>query len=101
MSRLVLLPCSLDGCPMFASAYMGRKRWGAAPSTLTCLGCFSSKLPQKRHPERSASQIYRVTPHLVARSRRTPAVLILPMLLGPFRPPKPENRICCGTHLIV
>jgi hypothetical protein len=27
--------------------------------------------------------------------------LILPMLLGPFRPPKPENRICCGTHLMV
>src|ERR1700738_101271 len=26
-------PCPLDGCPMFASAYMGRKRWGAAPST--------------------------------------------------------------------
>src|ERR1700743_2446078 len=24
----------------------------------------------------------------------TSAVLILPMLLGPFRPPKPENRIC-------
>ncbi len=22
----------LDGCPMFASAYMGRKRWGEAPS---------------------------------------------------------------------
>jgi hypothetical protein len=25
---------------------------------LTCLGCFSLKPPQKRHPERSASQIY-------------------------------------------
>ena len=24
----------LDGCPMFAPAYMGRKRRGAAPSTL-------------------------------------------------------------------
>jgi hypothetical protein len=23
-------------------------------------------------------------------------VLILRMLLGAFRPPKPENRICCG-----
>jgi hypothetical protein len=28
------------------------------------LGCFSSKLPQNRHPERSASQIDRVTEHL-------------------------------------
>jgi hypothetical protein len=25
-------PTSLDGCPMFAPAYMGRKGWGAAPS---------------------------------------------------------------------
>ena len=24
-------PCSLDGCPMFAQAYMGRKRRGASP----------------------------------------------------------------------
>ena len=58
-------------------------------------------LQQSRHPERSASQIYRVKTALVARSRRTPAVLILPMLLGAFQPPKPENRICCGTHLMV
>ena len=28
------------------------------------VGCFSSKLPQNRHPERSASQIYRVTERL-------------------------------------
>jgi hypothetical protein len=56
-------------------------------------GMFFLKLPQKRHPERSTSQIYRVTQRLVARSRRTPRVLILPMLFGPFRPPKPENRI--------
>jgi hypothetical protein len=60
---------------------------------ILCLGCFSSKLPPKRHPERSASRIYRVTQRLMARSRRTPTVLILPMLFGPFRPPKPENRI--------
>src|ERR1700684_2199599 len=45
---------------------------------------FSSKLPQKRHPERSAAQIYRVNAALVARSRRTPTGLILPMLLGAF-----------------
>src|ERR1700730_3861607 len=52
-----------------------------------------SNSPQKRHPERSASQIYRVTQRLMARSRRTPRVLILPMLFEPFPPPKPENRI--------
>ena len=94
--------------------------------------------PERRHPERSASQIYRISTSLwrevegprrcllgrcsselsghelqgklkksqplsgahlsretalVARSRRTPAVLILPMLLVPFRSPKPENRM--------
>jgi hypothetical protein len=40
--------------------------------------------PQKRHPERSASRIYRVTQRLMARSRRTPTVLIVPMPLGAF-----------------
>jgi hypothetical protein len=33
-------------------------------TALTCLGCFSSKLPQNRHPERSASPIDRVTQSL-------------------------------------
>jgi hypothetical protein len=37
-----------------------------------------SKLPQNRHPERSASQVDSVTS----------AVLNLPMLLGAFQPPK-------------
>jgi hypothetical protein len=36
----------------------------AVPYALTCLGCFSSKLPQNRHPERSASQSYCVTQRL-------------------------------------
>jgi hypothetical protein len=36
----------------------------AVPSALTCLGCFSSKFSQNRHPERSASQICRVTQRL-------------------------------------
>src|ERR1700691_5568655 len=54
--------------------------------------CMSNS-PQKPHPVRRSAQIYRVTQRLVARSRRTPRVLILPMLLGAFRPPKPENRI--------
>jgi hypothetical protein len=47
-------------------------------------GCLSSELPPNRHPERSASQIYRVTQCSAARSRRTPAVLIVPMVFEPF-----------------
>jgi hypothetical protein len=50
--------------------------------------CISNS-PQNRHPERSASQIYRVTQRLMARSPRTPRVLILPMLLGAFQPLNP------------
>ena len=38
---------------------------------------------------------------LLARSRRTPAVLILPMQLGGFWPPKPENRVCCDAYAMV
>jgi hypothetical protein len=30
---------------------------------------------------------------LVARSRRTPAVLALPMPSGPFQPPKPRREL--------
>jgi hypothetical protein len=32
--------------------------------------------PETRHPERSASQIYRITEGFMARSRRTPAMLV-------------------------
>src|SRR5580704_12494043 len=47
---------------------------------------------KKRHPERSASQICRVTQRLEARSRRTSrGALILPMLFGAFQPPKPAS----------
>ncbi len=38
-------------------------------------GCFSTP-PQNRHPERSASQIYHITEGSMARSRRTPAMLV-------------------------
>jgi hypothetical protein len=62
------------------------------PIGANVFGMFSSKLPQNRHPERSASQIYRVTQRLVARSRRTPEMLILPMPFTPFQPPKPAPR---------
>jgi hypothetical protein len=82
---------------------------GVVPKALTYLGCFSSQFPQNCHPERSASQIYRVTQRLwrgveepvPSVAEGTPAVLILPMQFRPFRPPKPENRICCVTHLMV
>jgi hypothetical protein len=52
---------------------------------------FFIKLPQNRHPERSASQILSRDPVLVARSRRTSAVLISPMLLGAFQSPSPHR----------
>src|ERR1700722_15583038 len=60
---------------------------------------FDFNLPQNRHSERSASQIYRVTQACGAESEEpvpsaaegTPTVLILPILLGAFRPPKPGN----------
>jgi hypothetical protein len=35
---------------------------------------------------------------LTARSRRTPAMPILPLILGAFRSLKPNNRVCCDTH---
>ena len=78
-----------------ASVPQGRMKLPrTTPISATLFGCFSSNSPQNRHPERSASRIYRVTQGLVARSRRTLRMLILPMLLVPFRPPKPENGIC-------
>jgi hypothetical protein len=49
------------------------------------------KLTQNRHPERSASQIYRVYTAPMARSRRTSAMHISPRLLGAFQPPKPPE----------
>jgi hypothetical protein len=53
-------------------------------------------MPQTRHPERSASQTYRVTPCLVrgveepvpSVAEGTPRALIPPALLGVFQPPK-------------
>ncbi len=66
---------------------------GTTPIRAALFGCYSSNSPQNRHPERSASQIYRVTQRLWVRSRRTSRMLILAMLLVPFRAPKPENGI--------
>src|SRR5260370_29395943 len=68
---------------------VGTTEKGTVPQALTYLGCFSSNLPQNRHPERSASQIYRVVQRW-ARSRRTSGgAFILLMPLAPFQPPKP------------
>ena len=58
-----------------------------------------SVLPQTRHPERSASQINRMTQPLwrgveepvLSVAEGTSAVLISPMLLRAFRPPKPDE----------
>jgi hypothetical protein len=74
---------------------------GLRPISANCSGCFSSKPPQNRHAERSASQIYPVAQRLVARSRRTPTGFILPMLFGAFRPPKPGKRLLLRYHLMV
>jgi hypothetical protein len=63
----------------------------ASPTSVNLFGVFFFKPPTNRHPERSASQIYRVVQRLLARSRRTPKVLISSMLFGAFRLPKPEN----------
>ena len=48
--------------------------------------------PQSCHPERSASRICRVTEGLIARSRRTPAMLIGRMLFEAFRPQTTKLR---------
>jgi hypothetical protein len=66
-------------------------------------------LPQNRHPERSAPQIYPATQRLwrgveepvLSVAEGTSAVLILPMPFGAFQPPKPDDTIYCDTHLIV
>ena len=53
-----------------ASVPQGRMKLPrTTPIRATLFGCFSSNSPQNRHPERSASQIYRVTLGLVARDK--------------------------------
>jgi hypothetical protein len=54
-------------------------------------GVFQSP-PERRHPERSASQIYSVT-QLNGAESKDPDVLISPMLLVPFQPPKPFHAL--------
>jgi hypothetical protein len=57
------------------------------------LGCFSSTLPQNRHPERSASHMDRVTQRWWRGVEGPRHCFAYPMLLGAFRPPKPDNRM--------
>jgi hypothetical protein len=53
--------------PACRGAYMGREDRDSPTSAN--LGMFFFKTPRKRHPERSASQIYRVTLRLGAESK--------------------------------
>jgi hypothetical protein len=81
---------------------------GATPISANLSRMFFVNTPQTRHPERSASQIDCVTQFLWRGAEEpvpnvaegTSAVLILPVLFGAFRQPKPDNR-WCDTHLMV
>jgi hypothetical protein len=44
----------------------------ASDKRATCFECFSPKLPQNRHPERSASQICRLDPALEGAESKDP-----------------------------
>jgi len=61
------------------------------PKSEKTLVFWISKSPQSRHPERSASQMDRVTQRLAARSRGNPDAAYLPMLFGAFQPPAPVS----------
>jgi hypothetical protein len=71
------------------------------PNPLTNLGCFSLKLRQKRHPERSASRIYRVTQRLMRGVEGPRRCLIHPCCSDLFDHRSPRTGSCCGTHLRV
>jgi hypothetical protein len=60
LMRLSLLKAAhvyVGGAPCRKSGYVGRKRGAQPHKRYLVLRCFSSKLPQNRHPERSASQV--------------------------------------------
>jgi hypothetical protein len=71
------------------------------------VGSSKKNTPKLVRAYRSASQIDRDTQRLwrgveepvLTVAEGTSAVLILPMLLGAFRPPKPDNRICCDRRI--
>jgi hypothetical protein len=46
--------------------------------------------PQNRHPERSASQICRITERLIGAESKDPGDADLSMLFGVFQPPSPH-----------
>src|ERR1700733_5035107 len=73
----------------------------AAPALSRTVSAEGDQAPrQGRHPERSASPIYRMTQLLVARSRRTPAMLVGRCsceLSGRELQRKPRNTAGCLT----
>jgi hypothetical protein len=62
------------------------------------LRVFFFKLPQNRHPERSAAQMDRVTQRLGRVAEGPSAMLNLPMLLGAFQPPAPATVFHWGRE---
>jgi hypothetical protein len=70
---------------------------------------FARKINKVTASERSASptdclirRLWRgVEEPVLSGVEGTSAVLILPMLFGAFRPPKPDTRIYCDMHLMV
>jgi hypothetical protein len=84
----------------------------AQPRDLQCAPAPGTKvsvplvLPQNRHPERSASPIYRAIQRLVARSRRACPErsrrnlggAYLPRAAWSFSTTEADNRICCGCY---
>jgi hypothetical protein len=74
-------PLSLYRCPLLVIPTGAKRSGGICGSTDPSWICFST--------ERSASTDLSREQRLVARSRRTPKMLILSMPFAPFQPPKP------------
>src|ERR1700749_436017 len=62
------------------------------------LRVFFFKLPQNRHPERSASQMDRVTQRLGRGAEGTSGAFNCPMLPGAFQPPGPVRFFPGAEH---
>ena len=81
--------------------------WRLRPISANLFKMFFVKLPQNRHPERSASQIDCVTQCLwrgveepvLSVAEGTSALLISPMPFGAFQPPRPHRADRRGLSL--
>jgi hypothetical protein len=62
---------------------------------------FFSKLPQNRHPERSASQIYRVNSVRGAESKDPEGAYLVDAVWSFSTTQAREQDSSCGTHLMV